>query len=60
MKNKFLTLFEDVGHERMLILPLSVTDANIFNQKGFTEPEMKISKTLLQKNFIDRKPQKSS
>ena len=42
----FLTLFENVRFERMLILALSLTDEGILNQVGFTENEIKIIKDI--------------
>ena len=36
MENYFIPLFEDVRHERSLILLLSVTDEGILKQSGFT------------------------
>ena len=42
MENYFISLFEDVRHERSLILLLSLTDEGILKQSGFTSNEIKI------------------
>ena len=46
MENYFINLFEDVRHERSLILLLSLTDSNILKQAGFTDNEIEIIKSL--------------
>ena len=44
MENYFISLFEDVRHERSLILLLNLTDEEILKQSGFTINEIKIIK----------------
>ena len=45
MENYFINLFEDVRHERSLILLLkSLTDSNILKQAGFTDNEIEYNK----------------
>ena len=44
MENYFINLFEDLRHERSLILLLSLTDSNILKQAGFTDNEIEIIK----------------
>ena len=44
MEAYFATLFEDVRHERPLILLLSLTDPDILRQSKFTEYEIDIIK----------------
>ena len=44
MKHYFSTMFEDVRHERSLVLLLSLTDPNILKQSKFTDDEMEILK----------------
>ena len=46
MENYFINLFEDVRHERSLILLLSLTDSNILKQSGFTDNEINIIKNI--------------
>ena len=46
MENYFISLFEDVSHERSLILLLSLTDEGILKQSGFTINEIKIIKNI--------------
>ena len=46
MKAYFATMFEDVRHERSLILLLSLTDSDILKQSKFTDDEINILKTL--------------
>ena len=46
MENYFINLFEDVRHERSLILLLSLTDSNILKQAGFTDNEININKNI--------------
>ena len=46
MENYFISLFEDVRHERSLILLLSLTDEGILKQSGFTKNEIKIIKNI--------------
>ena len=46
MENYFISLFEDVRHERSLILLLSLTDEGILKQSGFTNNEIKIIKNI--------------
>ena len=46
MESYFSNLFEDVRHERSLILILSLTDPDILKQSKFTDDEMNIIKNL--------------
>ena len=46
MENYFSNLFEDIRHERSLILLLSLTDSNILKQAGFTDNEIEIIKNI--------------
>ena len=46
MENYFINLFEDVRHERSLILLLSLTDSNILKQAGFRDNEIEIIKNI--------------
>ena len=46
MEQNFATMFEDVRHERSLILLLSLTDPDILKQSKFTDDEINIIKNL--------------
>ena len=46
MEGYFTTIFEDVRHERSLILLLSLTDPDILKQSKFTDDEINIIKSL--------------
>ena len=46
MENYFISLFEDVRHERSLILLLSLADEGILKQSGFTNEEVKIIRNI--------------
>ena len=46
MEAYFSNLFEDVRHERSLILLLSLTDPDILKQSKFTDDEIEIIKNL--------------
>ena len=46
MESYFATMFEDVRHERSLILLLSLTDPDILRQTKFTDDEIEIIKNL--------------
>ena len=46
MESYFSTMFEDVRHERSLILLLSLTDPDILRQGKFTDNEIEIIKNL--------------
>ena len=46
MEHFFSTLFEDVRHERSLILLLSLTDPDMLKQSKFTDDEVGIIKKL--------------
>ena len=46
MENYFISLFEDVRHERSLILLLRLTDGGILKQSGFTINEIKSIKNI--------------
>ena len=50
MEQNFNTIFEDIRHERSLILLLSLTDPDILKQSKFTDDEINIIKnTALEK-----------
>ena len=46
MEAYFAVIFEDVRHERSLILLLSLTDPDILIQSKFTDYEMNLIKNL--------------
>ena len=46
MEAYFTTLFDDVRHEKSLILLLSLTDPDILRQSKFTDDEIEIIKNL--------------
>ena len=46
MEAYFNTIFEDIRHERSLILLLSLTDADILKQSKFTDHEIDIIKNI--------------
>ena len=46
MEAYFSSLFEDVRHERSLILLLSLTDPDILKQSKFTDDEIDIIKII--------------
>ena len=46
MEHYFATMFEDVRHERSLILLLSLTDSDFLKQSKFTDDEINIIKNL--------------
>ena len=46
MEVYFSNLFEDVRHERSLILLLSLTDPDILKQSKFTDDEIEIIKNI--------------
>ena len=55
MEAYFSNMFEDIRHERSLILLLSLTDPNILKQSKFTDLEIEIYKNLaLEKIFRQR------
>ena len=47
MEQYLSNLFEDIRHERPLILLLSLTDPDILKQSKFTDDERNIIKILL-------------
>ena len=51
MNQYFATIFEDVRHERSLILLLSLVEPDISRQSTFTDPEISIIKDLALKNL---------
>ena len=53
MEQFFSTMFEDVRHERSLLILLSLTDPDKMKQSNFTDDEIRIMKNLLLKNCID-------
>ena len=46
-------MFEDVRHEKSLILLFSLTDPDILKQSKFTVDEINIKKISLSKNYTD-------
>ena len=46
MEAYFNTIFEDVRHERSLILLLSLVESDIIKQSKFTDHEIEIKKNL--------------
>ena len=46
MEQYFTIMFEDIRHERSLILFLSLTDSDILKQSKFTDDEINIIKNL--------------
>ena len=46
MESYFSNLFEDIRHERSLILLLSLVEPNILKQSKFTDHEIEIIKNL--------------
>ena len=55
MEGYFATIFENVRHERSLILLLSLTDPDILKQSKFTDDEINIIKNLaLEKLYRQR------
>ena len=46
MESYFATMFEDVRHERSLLLLLSLTDPDKLKQSKFTDDEKEIIKNL--------------
>ena len=46
MEQYFSNLFEDIRHERSLILLLSLTDPDILKQSKFTDDEINIIENL--------------
>ena len=51
MEAYFNTIFEDIRHERSLILLLSLTDPDILKQSNFTDVEINIIKNLALKKL---------
>ena len=55
MEAYFSNLFEDVRHERSIILKLSLTNSDILKQSKFTDDEINIIKNLaLEKSYSQR------
>ena len=52
-------MFEDVRHERSLILLLSLTDPDFLKQSKFTDDEININKNLALENYTEKEYQKS-
>ena len=46
MEAYFPNLFEDIGHERLLILLLSLTDPDILKQSKLTNDEIEIIRNI--------------
>ena len=52
MESYFNNIFEDIRHERSLLLLLSLTDPDILKQSKFTDNEIEIIKNIaLEKIF---------
>ena len=51
MEAYFNTIFEDVRHERSLILLLSLVDPDILTQSKFTDDEIDIIKSIALENL---------
>ena len=47
MESYFATLFDNIHHERSLILLLSLTDENILLKNGLTQDEIEIIKNIV-------------
>ena len=47
MEQYFNTIFEDIRHERSLILFLSLTEPDIWKQSKFTDHEIEIIKNIV-------------
>ena len=55
MEQYFNTIFEDIRHERSLILLLSLTEPDILKQSKFTDHEIEIIKNIaLEKLYRQR------
>ena len=55
MEAYFNTIFDDIRHERSLILLLSLTEPNILKQSKFNDNEIEIIKNIaLEKIFRQR------
>ena len=46
MEQYFSNLFEDIRHERSLILLLSLTDSDILKQSKFTDNEIELIRNI--------------
>ena len=56
MEQNFNTIFEDIRHERSLILLLSLIEPDILKQSKFNDHEIEIIKKIdLEKNFRQKK-----
>ena len=51
MDNYFINLFDDIRHERSLILLLNLIEPNILTQSNFTDDEIEIIKNLALENL---------
>ena len=57
MEQNFDSIFEDVRHERSLMLLLSIVEPDIFRQKKFLDHEIEIIKNIaLEKLHRQRNP----
>ena len=57
MEAYFITIFEEIRHERSLILLLSLVEPNILKQSKFTDYQIDIVKNIaLQKTHRQRNP----
>ena len=55
MEQYFNTIFEDIRHERSIILLLSLTEPDILKQSKFTDHEIEIIKNIaLEKIYRQR------
>ena len=51
MEHSFATMFENIRHERSLILLLSLTDSDVLRQSKVTDDEINIIKNLALENL---------
>ena len=54
MEGYFSNMFEDVRHERSLILLLSLADLDILKQSKLTDDEIEMIEVFHWKNHIDK------
>ena len=55
MEQNFNTIFEDVRHERSLILLLSLVEPSILKQSKFTDHEIEIIKNIAVEKIFRQK-----
>ena len=54
MEQFFATIFDDVRHERTLIILVSLTDPDILKQSKFTIHEIETIKNLALEKLLDK------